>query len=367
MGHRRCFPALAALVWLLSPPIRASEPRAPHPPVPSESPRTERALEDGVQVTRTYDEKKPSILRRVEAGGEIHTFTYDEAYSLVLTKTVEISGTILTLTNGSGSVAASGLPNIAIKADDAGRVREIALATGTVATFLFDRDGRNVEITLRGGLRLLVETIGASLRQTLHAPQGNILWTSVFEREPRRGFVARFNLDMLAPSLGLTRDWGRGRSLRLSRTGQSEAVVGETGETLIRILGGVASGKALVDLVTTVDGKPLGYRVTLSGMGGGIPGFPWRVLVTPDQGISLDSPTGPSGSVISLWSRGGDAGFRLDRQPAGEPERRKAPDVDSCFSSVCTTSGSIATCEWEPYWCDDGRSWGRAQEAADTR
>ena len=340
---------------------RASDPQVSEASGPGGEPRTERVLDDGVWVTRTFEERNPSVMSRVEAGGETHTFLYNEAFTTVVAKTVEVAGVTLVVARKPGWVTASGLPDITVRADDAGRAREIAVPGGTLASFRFDPDARGVEVTLRGGLRLHSELIGDSLRQTLTAPRGQILATSASSRGAYRGNVAKFNLDMLAPELGLTDDWGRGRSRVLSRTGQSESIVGTKGEPLIRILCGIEIGKAFVEVVTNAAISPMAYRVTLSGMGGGIPGFPWRALVMPDQGISLEAPVGPRGSVIALWSRGDSFGFRIDQRPSASPGGGATPGVAPCRSWVCSSSGSGVDCDWRPYWCDGGDAWGGSE------
>ncbi|MBK8595712.1 MAG: hypothetical protein IPN83_09015 [Holophagales bacterium] len=334
-----------------------------------ENSNTARVFDDGVWMTRTYDEKNRTAMTGVEAPGESHTFSYDESFQLV-SKTMTIGASKLSIRSEGGWISATGLPRIAIRADETGRVREIATPTGTLATFVFDPGGRSWEITLRSGFRLLTETSGNQIRQTLYASEGHMLYTSTFLSETRRKFVSKFNLDGLTPDLGLSYDWGRDLSWSISPTGYSEALSGTTGTPLVRIVRGIPLdrvGRGQVELVTLPDGKPIAYRIHVLAMAGGSTAFPGRIVVTPDDGIALDAMIGPRGSVISFWSRGGSSGFRVDAETIDAAEPRTTADGSHCLSAVCTASGSAACCKRVPYWCDGGQSWGgpRPRDATD--
>lgn len=331
-----------------------------------ENSNTERVFLDGVWMTKTFDEKRRIAMTGVEAPGESHTFSYDETFQVV-SKTMTIEDSKLSIRSEGSWISATGLPRLAVRADETGRVREIATPTGTLATFIFDPGGRSWEITLRSGFRLLTETSGKQIRQTLYAPEGHLLYTNTFLSDSRRAFVSRFNLDGLTPDLGLSYDWGRDLSWSISPTGLSESISGKTGAPLVRMVRGLPPdrvGRGLVDLVTTPDGKPIGYRIHVQGDGSSA--FPGRIVVTPDDGIALDAMIGPRGSVISFWSRGGSSGFRVDGETIDAAEPRTTADGSTCLSAVCTASGSAACCKRVPYWCDGGQSWGGPRtDAAD--
>ena len=375
---RRALLLLTLAAALYASEVRASDPfaeqveerdenkRLTYARIRPENSNTARVFSDGVWMTQTYDGKNRTAMTGVEAPGESHTFSYDETFQLV-SKTVTIGASKLSIRSEAGWISATGLPRIAIRADETGRVCEIATPAGTLATFAFDPGGRSWEITLRSGLRLLTEASGQHVRQTLYAPEGQLLHTSTFLSDSRRAFVSEFNLDGLTADLGLSYDWGRDLSWSISPTGYSASIGATTDKPLVRIVRGLPLdriGRGQVELVTTRDGKPIGYQIHVLAMANGSTAFPGRIVVTPDDGIALDAMIGPRGSVISFWSRGGSSGFRVDAETIEAPEPQANADGSACLSTVCTASGSAACCKRVPYWCDGGQSWGGGRTGA---